>query len=369
MTQHSGPTLDDIKLAANARPNDVLAWCGIRESFGHKNYISMCNPMRKDRSPSFTIWFKGGTLSFRDESDPAGTCGDVFGFVAYMNGWYDAPKKGLRPTCRFLTAKLGLADVPSEQLARDRAAGRVREKQILKQSEEDQARNEGRAMALWLNASPIFNSVADEYLRRARGIDLSALPLGPRGGSRVPSVLRCIPLQMHAESKREFPCMIAGCVDYALAEPRIRAVHRTWLKADGSGKADVRPARKVWPGFAGLVIPIWTGSSGLSIRHAAENGLRETLVLTEGIEDGLTAVLANPEHRVWAVIALGNLGNVPVPECIDGIIVHRQNDWQKPQAVEAFERAKAALEATGRPVAEVRASHGKDLNDTLRGGD
>jgi hypothetical protein len=62
-------------------------------------------------------------------------------------------------------------------------------------------------------------------------------------------------------------------------------------------------------------------------------------------------------------------GNVPIPECIDGIIVHRQNDWLQRQAVEQFERGKAALEATGRPVVEVAATGGKDLNDTLRGED
>lgn len=346
-----GPTIEDIKRAANARPNDVLAWCGINENFGARSYLSLCNPMRKDSDPSFTIWFKNGTLSFRDEAGYAK--GDVLGFVAYMHGWFDGPKRGLRPTCRFLTDKLGLATVSAEELARDREAGRVRERQIIKQGEEEQARNEGRAMELWLKAAPLAGSLSEIYLRQARGIDLDALPRGPRGGLRLPSVLRHLDNNMHSESGLTLPCMIAGCVDYALEEPRIRAVHRTWLKSDGSDKADVKPPRKVWPGFAGLVIPIWKGDGNLSVREAASCGFVQTLVLTEGVEDGLTAAIAMPEHRVWAVISLGNLGNVPVPACCDGIIVHRQNDWLKPQAVEAFERGKAALEASGRSVAEV----------------
>jgi hypothetical protein len=50
------------------------------------------------------------------------------------------------------------------------------------------------------------------------------------------------------------------------------------------------------------------------------------------------------------------------------VIVHRQNDWDKPQAVAQFDRGLAALRASGRMVAEVAAAEGKDLNDTLRGG-
>jgi hypothetical protein len=40
------------------------------------------------------------------------------------------------------------------------------------------------------------------------------------------------------------------------------------------------------------------------------NGLLQTLILTEGVEDGLSAVLAAPQHRVWAMISLSNMANV-----------------------------------------------------------
>lgn len=361
-------TIADIKAAANARMFDVLAACGIHESPGAGGFISMRNPMRKDANASFTIWTKGGFLAFKDHTDdtPGGTRGDVLLLVSYLNGWLDRPKRGLPEACRFLTELLALERVSPAQLAADRAASQRRAAEQKKKSDEERARNEGRAMEMWLNAQPLVGSRPDTYLRLARGIDIGAFPKGPRGGARLPTIIRALDAHEHVESGQRLPCMIAGCVDFALEIPRIRAVHRTWLKHDGTDKADVEPQRKVWPSLRGLVIPVWRGSNG-SIKEAIANGVRETLVLTEGIEDGLTAALANPDHRVWAVIALGNLGNVPVPECCDGIIVHRQNDWLKRQAVESFERGKAALAATGRPVVEVAASSGKDLNDTLRG--
>lgn len=367
MTATQRLSIEDIKRAANARPMDLLAALGINETLRPGGYISMCSPVRKDRKASFTIFIKNGFLAWRDEA--TGDKGDVLGLVAHVKCWEHLPKKGIGEVCRFVSALYGLESVSRDQLDRDRENSRRKAAEIQKKAGEETARNEGRAMELWLSAMPLLGSAAETYLRQARGIDLQTLPKGPRGGLRVPGVLRCLPSHRHQETYKDLPCMIAGCVDYALEQPAIRAVHRTWLKQDGSDKADVTPQRKVWPSFAGLVIPIWKGADNLTIGEAIANGVRETLVLTEGIEDGLTATLADPSHRVWAMIALGNMGNVPIPECIDGIIVHRQNDWHARQAVEQFERGKAALEATGRPVVEVAATGGKDLNDTLRGED
>src|SRR5579859_8206028 len=55
---HAGPSLEEIKRAAQARVHDVLAALGIAYR-PRGNYISMCNPVEKDRHPSFTIWVKG----------------------------------------------------------------------------------------------------------------------------------------------------------------------------------------------------------------------------------------------------------------------------------------------------------------------
>lgn len=359
----AGPSIADIKGAAQARIGDVLAALGVAARPSSAGYISICNPMVKDRHPSFTIWTAGAAIgAWKDHRDdgPGGSRGDIIDLVSYLNGWWERPRKGRAEALRWLTATLDLERVPPEQLAADRARARREQAARVKQHDEALADKQARAFALWLAATPLaIGSWADEYLR-ARSIYLDRLPRGPRGGERTPSILRELAAHRHSESGQELPCLVAGCVDQA---GRITAVHRTFLARDGHWKANVTPVKKVWPAFAGLVIPLWRGESRLSVRLAGAAGLRETLVLTEGIEDGLSAALAAPQFRTWAFISLGNLGNVTLPDCIDSVILHRQNEWENRQAVVAFDRGKAALERQGRPVVEVHAMHGKDLND------
>lgn len=364
------PSIAEIKAAAQGRLGDVLAALGVREK-SRGNYISMCNPVAKDAHPSFTIWTKGAAIgAFKDHRGIA--AGDIIDLVAYLKGWSaGTDRAGRDQALAFLADLTGLQRMSVSQRAAASATARVAARQAAKKRGEDLAEKQKRAFQLWVHADPILGpipsvDIVDAYLR-GRGIDLRELPRGPRGGLRVPTIVRGLAQHLHTESGRMLPCMIAGCTDPATGD--VLAVHRTWLALNGEGKADVTPAKKVWPDFAGLVIPLWRGETRLSVKEALEAGLCETLVLTEGIEDGLTAVLAAPAYRTWAMISLGNLANVAraLPACIDSVIVHRQREWSNPAAVAAFEKGKAALEATGRPVAIVEAMGGKDLNDTLRG--
>jgi len=360
------PTLEEIKAAANARPYDVLHALGINERPRSGGYISMCNPVEKDRHPSFTIWpDRGGILTFKDHRGNAQ--GDIIDLVAYIKGWSDGARKGRAEALRFLSDLLGLERLTPEQRQADQSRSIARAQREQKRAGEDLATKQARAYELFIHASAQqAGGVADLYLK-ARGIDLESLPRGARGGIRWPHSIRQIHSCPHLESGREFPCMIASCTDTGTRD--ILAVHRTWLQL-GQGsivKANVTPNRKVWPDFRGLVIPLWRGESGLSIKEAIAAGLRETLVLAEGIETALSAAIAAPAFRTWAFISLSNLQNVVLPECIDSVMLHRENDFGNRAAELAFARGKAALEKQGRPVAEIAALGGKDLNDTLRG--
>lgn len=359
------PSIAEIKNVAQDRIGDVLAALGVREK-SRGNYISMCNPVAKDAHPSFTIWVKGAAIgAFKDHRGIAQ--GDIIDLVAYLKGWSAGnDRAGRDQALAFLADLTGLQRMSLSQRATLGATHKRTAREAEKKRDEDLAEKQKRAFELWVNASPILGTRVDTYLA-GRGIDLQELPRGPRGGLRMPSVVRALEEHLHTESGRMWPCMIAGCTDPATGE--VLAVHRTWLALNGEGKADVTPAKKVWPDFRGLVIPLWRGETRLSVKEALEHGLCETLVLTEGIEDGLSAVLAAPGYRTWAMISLGNLGNVArvLPACIDSVIVHRQREWNNAAAVAAFDKGKAALEATGRPVAIVEAMGGKDLNDTLQG--
>ncbi|MBI5112888.1 MAG: toprim domain-containing protein [Rhodovulum sp.] len=348
---------EELKFRAAASAETVLAKLGITARPNRAGLISCCDPVTGERNPSLAIWIKGGTITFKRYGSPHQ--GDVFNLVAYLNNWTHLPRGGFLEAARWLEDLLGLrhlsADERREDLAKARArAARQREDQAA--AAEKAAR---RAKGLWLSALPIPGTPVETYLR-TRGIDLAALP-------RLPRILRCLPNAKHrGDDGREtwWPAMIAGCTD---GTGEIRAVHRTWLRPDGAGKAPVAPVKKVWPGFAGLVIPVWKGDGDLSVRDACATGLLQILVITEGIEDALTAALAAPEHRVWAAISLSNIRNIRLPDCIEAVAIHRQNDWDKRSAVEEFEAGVAALEAQGRPVVPFAASTGKDINDTLRG--
>jgi len=359
------PSIEEIKHAARDRIFDVLGALGVHER-PRGNYISMCNPVAKDAHPSFTIWVKGAAIgAFKDHRGIAQ--GDVIDLVAYLKGWSAGnDRAGRDQALAWLADFCGLLRMTTSQRAKQAMTSRRQAHEAEKKRGEDLAEKQKRAFQTWVYASPILGTRVDTYLA-GRGIDLEALPLGPRGGLRRPTIVRALEAHLHTESRRELPCMIAGCVNPATGQ--VLAIHRTWLAENGAGKADVTPAKKVWPDFAGLVIPLWRGETWLSVKAAAEAGLRETLVLTEGIEDGLSAVIADPRYRTWAMISLGNLSNVAkvLPECIDSVMLHRQREWGNAAAVAAFEKGKAALEATGRPVAIIEALGGKDLNDTLRG--
>lgn len=355
-----------IKDLANARMLDVLRALGISEApRGPTGYIALCDPATGEKKPSLVIWTRRpGGLSWKNYS--GGDKGDIIGLVAYLRGWAHLPHKGFPEAMRWLEDRLGVARRDPAELKRDADRARAQRVDADRAAQKDLAAQRRRAAAMWFSAGPIAFTPVITYLL-ARGIDLAALPRGVRGGERAPHVLRYLDNHPHlgdAGTQSAWPCMIAACVDGA---GKIGAVHRTWLARDAQEKAPVAPARKCWPGFAGHFIPLWRGDTALSVKEANAAGLRETLVVTEGIEDGLTAAIADPRFRVWAAISLSNIGNLPLPDCIDSVIIHRQNDWLKPQAVEAFERAKRAIEATGRPVAEVAAMSGKDINDTLRG--
>lgn len=376
---------DDLKRILDDRPNDVLRICALKVK-ASKGTILIDDPRGQGRD-NFAIWCKSDGLSWKNFTNDEYR-GRSLELIAYCQGWFHLPKRGADEAARFAIERLGLGEVDGEQLARDRAAAAQRRAVQAEDATREARRARVAAFNTFINAQTIIGreglgTGAETYLREARGIDLRAAPfIGPRGGPRVPLALRFIPSHKYVvrnkdgEKVREdfYPCMIAACVDRNM---KIGAIHQTWLRPDFSDKADIPPApdgqkqkpRKVWPASTGLVIPLWRGDGHLTPREAEELGLLQTLAFGEGVEDSLTEVLAQPANRTWAMISLSNMVHVAdrLPACCDSVIVHRQNDWQKPEAVAQFDRGMAAFRATGRAVAEVAAVIGKDLNDTLRG--
>lgn len=299
------------------------------------------------------VWLRRGRAdigAWRDEV--AGTKGDIIGLIQCRMG---LPSIG--EALKWARGWLGLERMPAEY--RQREVARVQASAAKHAAGEAEALAKARrgALAIYIESKkrPFLGSCADLYLQ-SRGIDIARL-------GRMPGALGWLSEVKHRETGTAWPALVSA---FTADDGTIAAVQRAWLRADGSDKAAVEPDRKIWPSFAGAAVRLWRGESKLSIEDAARHGLRETLVLAEGVEDGLSSVVARPDLRVWCAGPVGNLAAIRLPECVDAVIVCKDNDWAKPQAARQFERGIASL---ARQVADVRVAsspHGKDVNDALR---
>jgi hypothetical protein len=177
----------------------------------------------------------------------------------------------------------------------------------VKGSPEYERRQHDKASYLWSRRRRITGTIAERYLREARGI---TCPL--------PATLAFLP-----PLKREHsPAMIAA---FALldepepgmvAEPRtdgVGSVHLTLLKPDGSGKADTKSDK--------LII----GSPrGLPIILAPPNDLLG-MAVTEGIEDGLSVPTG---LGVWCAGAASMMPKLAehVPSYIEAVTIYAHAD-------------------------------------------
>jgi DNA primase len=89
------------------------------------------------------------------------------------------------------------------------------------------------------------------------------------------------------------------------------AVHRVFLKRDGSGKADVPAPKKALGAKQGNAI--WFGTPG------------PTLHVAEGPESALSVRVCGYPFVACAIDA-GNMGDIDVPECVKEVVIIPDND-------------------------------------------
>lgn len=209
-----------------------------------------------------------------------------------------------------------------------------------------------RALAMWLaGEASLRGTRADVYLR-GRGIDLGRL-------GRQPRCLRYDPSLYNAESNRRWPAILAAICG---PDGKHIATHRTWLAHDGHAKAPVGASKMTLGRYTGGCIRLWRGSSGMPLDQAPHG---ETVVITEGIEDGLSVALAVPNLRVLVAVSLSNMGALKLPAAIRYVLQCVDNDTGD-SARRGAERATQNFQQQGKYVSLVRSPIGKDMNDLLR---
>lgn len=197
-----------------------------------------------------------------------------------------------------------------------------------KSGSNNEAEQHRKAHYLWHTRQPLAGSIAETYLRKARGYRGPLPPtlafLAPRKVEHHPALIACF-----ANCSEPEPGVLKP-------PPCIESVHLTFLKADGNGKADTDPNKIV------------VGSpKGRPIVVAPPNDLL-ALAITEGIEDALAAYQATG-LGAWAAGAAGFMPSLAdsVPDYIESVTI--------------FAHADKAGQTGARSLAETLHAHGIEV--------
>lgn len=326
---------------------------------GRRTY--RCGSVHGEPGQSLCVWLDGPRRGrWRDYA--AGDHGDALDLIARVlfRGDLAAAIGWARDWLGL--GRLDQADVERlDQQAKAVVAERRREANraiILQQSRD--------AKAVWLAGTPLSRGDPAWLYFLERGIDLDQLPSPPRA-------LRMHPGLYNAESRRPWPAIAA-----AISGPDGEHLntHRIWLEVLGNGrvrKAPLQNPKMSMPGgYSGGCVRLWRGASGKPLRAALPG---ERVIISEGIEDGLSCVVAVPARRVIAAVSLGNMANIILPPAVEEVVIAAQNDpWWDDRikgphpAQRGLGRAIRALSSQGKRVFIARPAHGKDVNDLLQGG-
>ncbi len=251
----------------------------------------------------------------------------------------DAPSGRLLLSCKagcsfmdVLTALRGLGLVEGSGSYTPPSPAEIAQREAEERAEAEKA--ERRALATWREALPITGTPAEAY-PRGRGITC-----------KLPYTLRFHPECWHPTAQR-YPAMV-GLIE---GLPR-EAIHRTYLRADGSGKTGVEPAKAMQGAAAGGAVRVMQADG--------------PLVVAEGIETALSlasGLLPRPA-TIWAALSAPGIASLRLPD----IRPHRltiASDGDKAGQEAAHKLAERA-DALGWTVSLLPAPQGRDWNDILQ---
>lgn len=191
-----------------------------------------------------------------------------------------------------------------------------------------------QAKRLWLEAQPIAGTVAEAYLR-GRGISCE-----------LPPTLRFHGACWHGATAKRYPALVA-----AVQGAGLPAVHRTYLRPDGMGKADITPAKAMLGATAGGAVRLSDGPS--------------RLVVAEGIESGLSLLcgLLDGPATVWAALSTSGLRGLRLPAQAGRLTIATDGDGPGREAGHALAELAHGL---GWQVSILDPGTGRDFNDILQ---
>ncbi len=228
---------------------------------------------------------------------------------------------------RDILAAAGIA--PSDYRAPDPA----QQAQRAAEQKAEAQRRAGQAHALWREAAPICGTLAETYLR-GRGINCP-----------LPETLRFHSECWHGATASRHPALVA------LVEGGDGfAVHRTYLRPDGMGKAALAPDKAMLGAVAGGAVRLSEAQGGLALAEGIETAL------------SLSSGLLRRPMTVWAALSTSGIRGLRLPQEPGRLTIAPDGDTAGREAAHALaEKANAA----GWRVSLLPAPDGRDWNDIL----
>lgn len=262
-----------------------------------------CCPFHPDKSPSFTIYADDR----RFQCFGCGAEGDVLDFVQRAYG-----------------VKL----LPAIEMLDGGALRELEQQRVVATPKADWSK---AALSIWDSATAIQGTPAEAYLR-SRGITMD-----------LPHTLRFARLRYPQEQIRRPALVAAVCTP----EGDLTGIQRTFLTEDGR-KADVAEVKLSLGRVAGGAIQL-----GAPVA---------SLVVTEGLEDGLTLAQALG-RSVWVSAGTSMLPRMELAEITRAVVIGADGDAPGETAAN---KAAHAFAAAGRKVRIMRPATGfKDFNAEL----
>lgn len=191
---------------------------------------------------------------------------------------------------------------------------------------------------IWRESRMASNTPVETYLQ-SRGIK-----------GDIPQTIRFHATLKHSETKSFYPAMISVITVWPSTVPA--AIHRTYLKPDGSGKAELERNKMILGPAKGGAVRLDSHSN--------------KLIIAEGIETALSIQLATG-IPTWAALSSTNMQSIilPPPEQVPEIIIAADNDEAGIKAANIL--AERALKLCHKVRIAIPKQQGWDFNDVLRG--
>jgi hypothetical protein len=126
-------------------------------------------------------------------------------------------------------------------------------------------------------------------------------------GLAIPASIRFHPRLKH-QGGTSLPAMVCAIEDH---DGRTVGVHRTYLKPEGTAKAEAEPNKMALGRVRGCAVRLTAGDP--------------MLVICEGVETGLSILQATGLH-VWAALGTSNLWQIELPAFVGEVIIGADHD-------------------------------------------